>query len=36
VDETVSPDDIYIHPGIDPNDAWEWITRKPEYRRLIG
>ena len=29
--DTVTPDDIYIHPKTKIDESWEWITRK-EFR----
>jgi hypothetical protein len=36
--ELVSLEDIYIHPDIlivNPNDSWEWLTKRPFRLKLI-
>jgi len=36
--ESVSSEDIYVHPDItalDPNDPWEWLTKRPFQLKLI-
>ena len=38
VAELVSLEDIYVHPDIlivNPNDPWEWLTKKPFRLKLI-